>query len=64
MSLCIGIELGINSINLLQQNATVSIANIMIMKLADAAVLASLLLMIVFVGKLIRVLNKGGLNVD
>ena len=64
MSLCIDIELGINSINLLQQNATVSIANIMIMKLADAAVLASLLLMIAFVGKLIHVLNKGGLNVD
>ena len=64
MSLCICIELGINSINLLQQNVTVSIVNIMIMKLVDVAVLASLLLMIVFVGKLIHVLNKGGLNVD
>ena len=59
MSLCICIELGINSINLLQQNVTVSIVDIMIMKLVDAAALASLLLMIVFVGKLIHVLNEG-----
>ena len=64
MSLCICIELGINLINLLQQNATVSIVDIMIMKLVDVAVLTSLLLMIVFVGKLIHVLNKGGLNID
>lgn len=60
----IGIELGIDSANLLLQNVIVSIANIMIMKLVDVAVLVSLLLMIVFVGKLIHVLNKGGLNVD
>ena len=60
----VGIELGIDSANLLQQNAIVSITNIMITKLVDVAVLASLLLMIVFVGKLIRVLNKGGLNID
>ena len=64
MSLCIGIELGIDSINLLQQNVTISIANIMIMKRVDVVVLASLLTMIVFVGKMIHVLNKGGLNVD
>ena len=64
MSLCICIELGINLINLLQQNVTVSIVDIMIMKLVDVAVLTSLLLMIIFVGKLIRVLNKGGLNND
>ena len=56
----IGIELGIDSANLLLQNAIVSIANIMIMKLVDVAVLVSLLLMIVFVGKLIRVSNEGG----
>lgn len=60
----IGIELGIDSANLLLQNVIVSIANIMRMKLVDVAVLVSLLLMIVFVGKLIHVLNKGGLNID
>ena len=64
MSLCIDIELGIDSINLLQQNVTISIANIMIMKRVDVVVLASLLPMIVFVGKMIHVLNKRGLNVD
>ena len=60
----VGIKLGIDSASFLQQNVTVSIANIMITKLVDVAVLASLLLMIVFVGKLIHVLNEGRLNVD
>ena len=61
----IGIELGIDSASFLLQNVIVSIANIMITKLVDVAVLVSLLPMIVFVGKLIRVLNKkGGLNID
>ena len=58
MSLCIDIELDIDSINILQQNVTISIANIMIMKRVDVVVLASFLPMIVFVGKMIRVLNK------
>ena len=56
----IGIELGIDSANLLLQNVIVLIANIMITKLVDVAVLVSLLPMIVFVGKLIRILNKKG----
>ena len=55
----IGIELGIDSANLPQQNVIVLIANIMIMKLVDVAVSVSLLLMIVFVGKRIHVLNEG-----
>ena len=58
MSLCIDIELGIDSINILQKNVTISIANIMIMKRVDVVVLASFLPMIVFVGKMIHVLNK------
>ena len=58
----IGIKLDIDSANLLLQNVIVSIANIMIMKLVDVAVLVSLLLMIVFVGKLIHVLNEGGIK--
>ena len=56
----IGIKLGIDLINLLEQNAIVSIANITITTMVDVVVLASLLLMIVFVGKLIHVLNKKG----
>ena len=55
----IGIELGIDSANLPQQNVIVLIANIMIMKLVNVAVSVSLLLMIVFVGKRIHVLNEG-----
>lgn len=55
----IGIELGIDSASFLLQNVIVSIANIMIMKLVDVAVSMSLLLMIVFVGKRIHVLNEG-----
>ena len=55
----IGIELGIDLINLPQQNVIVLIANIMIMKLVDVAVSVSLLLIIVFVGKRIHVLNEG-----
>ena len=58
----IGIDLGIDSASFLLQNVIVSIANIMIMKLVDVAVSVSLLLMIVFVGKLIRVLNEGGIK--
>lgn len=55
----IGIELGIDSASFLLQNVIVSIVNIMIMKLVDVAVSVSLLLMIVFVGKRIHVLNEG-----
>ena len=55
----IGIELGIDSASFLLQNVIVSIVGIMIMKLVDVVVLASLLLMIVFVGKRIHVLNEG-----
>ena len=55
----VGIELSIDSANLPQQNVIVLIANIMIMKLVDVAVSVSLLLMIVFVGKRIHVLNEG-----
>ena len=55
----IGIELGIDSINLLPQNAIVSIANITITTMVYVVVLAILLLMIVFVGKRIHVLNEG-----
>ena len=58
----IGIELGIDSASRLLQNVIVSIVGIMIMKLVDVVVLASLLLMIVFVGKLIHVLNEGGIK--
>ena len=58
----IGIKLGIDLINLLEQNAIVSIANIMITTMAYVVVLTSLLLIIVFVGKLIHVLIEGGIK--
>ena len=58
----VGIELGIDLINLLEQNVIVSIANITIMTMVYVVVLASLLLMIVFVGKLIHVFNEGGIK--
>ena len=55
----VGIELGIDSINLLPQYVIVSIANTMITTMVYVVVLTSLLLIIVFVGKLIHVLNEG-----
>ena len=58
----VGIELSIDLINLLEQNAIVSIANITITTMVYVVVLASLLLIIVFVGKLIHVLNEGGIK--
>ena len=58
----VGIELSIDSINLLPQNVIVSIANITITTMVYVVVLAILLLIIVFVGKLIHVLIKGGIK--
>ena len=56
--MCIRIELGIDSEIFLLQNVIVSIVGIIITTMVYVVVLASLLLMIVFVGKLIRALNK------
>ena len=55
----IGIELGIDSASFLLQNVIVSIVGIIITTMVYVVVLASLLLMIVFVGKRIHVLNEG-----
>ena len=55
----IGIELGIDSASFLLQNVIVSIVGIIITTMVYVVVSVSLLLMIVFVGKRIHVLNEG-----
>ena len=58
----VGIKLGIDSASFLLQNVIVSIANITITTMVYVVVLAILLLIIVFVGKLIHVLIEGGIK--
>ena len=59
----VGIELSIDLINLLEQNAIVSIANITITTMVYVVVwVICIQLMIGFAGKLIRVLNEGGIK--